>query len=249
MKGNKKVGLGIVAIAGISSAVFLMNANEESQGYLPVTEQLAPASEALSPQDEVVEGVAGTYPKFLSMTDLVSGEVELPKNEVDIEQVYDAKAEAWAKVDMEEIRSKTPDSLFWAMAAPTEDATVLEARNTKREALKQVEAKMMARHASEAEIQDYYAYQMELSEDYIEVVTLLLNQYGSVLPEEDYSGQTLARSLHLRKLQELPQQMSRALNMRQDFLKTRELWLSDKEAYRAKLQAEADAANQALGNI
>lgn len=247
MRNNKKIGLVVVA-ASVVGIAWLTNSVDAPQGYLPVTEQTpTPVQEAL-PQEEV-SGVAGTYPKFLSTEDIQSGNVTLPQSDVDPQDAYDAKAEAWAKVDMTEIRANTPDNLFWVMAAPSADDFVLEQRKEKRASLKNTETKMMARHASETEIHDYYAYQMQLSEDYIEVITLLLNKYSNVIPEEDYSGQTLARSMHLRKLQELPQQMSRALDLRKDFVSMRELWLSDKDAYRAKLQAEADAANKELGNI
>lgn len=248
MKDNKKMSLAVVMAAGVGSAVWFMNVSDQPQGFLPVTEEL---SHAVTPDlaKEEVEGRAGTYPKFLTTEDITSGEVTLPQNEVDPQDAYDAKAEAWAKVDMTEIRSKTQSNLFWTMAAPTKDTLVLEARDAKRAALKAVETKMMARHASEEEIRDYYSYQLQLSEDYIEVITLLLNEYGGVLPEEDYSGQTLARTLHLSKLQELPLQMTKALELREDFKQTRTLWLTDKAAYRAKLQAEADEANRALGNI
>jgi hypothetical protein len=108
---------------------------------------------------------------------------------------------------------------------------------------------MTARYADESEIREYYSYQQRLSEDYVQAVTLMLNKYGSVLPEEDYSGQTLARNMHLAKLQEMPLLMTRALEQRQEFIEERDQWLADKSAYQAKQEALAAEANRALGKI
>lgn len=198
---------------------------------------------------EEVSGLTGNYPKYLTTEDAVKDLAENPRPELDQEDAHDAKAEAWAKVDMEQLRSEIPDNMFWTMAMPTTDEAVLEQRKQIRDDLALQETKMTARYADESEIREYYSYQQRLSEDYVQAVTLILNKYGSVLPEEDYSGQTLARNMHLAKLQEMPLLMTRALEQRQEFIEERDQWLADKSAYQAKQEALAAEANRALGKI
>ncbi|KZZ43687.1 hypothetical protein A3765_04810 [Oleiphilus sp. HI0130] len=248
MKINRKVTF--LASAFIASATFVLmeQFQEKDPSFLPVTE-LAPEHGQVDDQVAHVSGLKGDYPKFLTTEDVLKGEVELPEQEVDPANAYDAKAEAWAKVDLDGIRDAIPNNLFWMMSAPTTDETVLAEREAKREALKVIETKMMARRATEQEIRDYYSYQTKLSEDYVIALTEIINRYGHVIPDEDYSGQALARTLHLSKLQEMPSKLTQALEQRQQFLSERAEWMADKDAYRAKLEAQAAEANRALGKI
>lgn len=196
-----------------------------------------------------VKGLNGEYPRYIDNQNLSSDEVEMPELYTDPQDAYDAKAEAWAKVDFDAIKAAMPNNRFWEMAMPTDDENVLASRQEKRNLLKIMETKIAARHASEGEILAYYDQQQALSEDYVEAITVLLNKYGDVLPEEDYSGQTLARTMHLARLQELPLKVTRALEERQQFVSQRAEWLENRAEYEARLQAEAMQARRALGKI
>ena len=248
MKKNIKVSF--LASALVASAIFVVMAQfqEQDPSFLPVTEQ-APTPVKPENSDERVTGVKGEYPKFLTTDDVLDGNVALPEQEVDPADAYDAKAEAWAKVDLEEVRDAIPNNLFWTMSAPTVDEALLAERDAKREELKTIETKMMARLATDQEIRDYYSYQTKLSEDYVIALTEIINRYGHVIPDDDYSGQTLARTLHLSKLQEMPSKLTQALEQRQKFLADKAEWMADKDAYRAKLEAQAAEANRSLGKI
>ena len=249
MKKNIKVSFLASAVAASAIFVVMEQFQEQDPSFLPVTE-LAPAP-AISEHksDERVTGVKGDYPKFLTTDDMLEGNVDLPEQEIDPADAYDAKAEAWAKVDLDEVRNAIPNNLYWTMSAPTTDEAMLAEREAKREELQTVETKMMARHATEQEIRDYYSYQTKLSEDYVIALTEIINRYGHVIPDDDYSGQTLARTLHLSKLQEMPSKLTQALEQRQQFLAEKSEWMADKDAYRAKLEAQAAEANRALGKI
>lgn len=249
MRTKIKVTILASAVAASATWVLVEQAQVDDKSFLPVTEH-APAPEVKPEQpDERVSGVRGDYPKYLTTEDVVKGDVDLPEQELDPADAYDAKAEAWAKVDFELLKAEMPDNLFWSMSMPTTDEAVLQHRAEVREGLKEVETKMMSRHATEEEIRGYYSYQQQLSEDYVIALTEIINRYGHVFPEEDYSGQTLARTLHLSKLQEMPAKLTRALEQREQFLAEKSEWMADKDAYRAKLEAEAAEANRALGKI
>lgn len=202
-----------------------------------------------TPNTATVEGLKGVYPRFIDNQSLLAGDANLPAPDADPQDLYDAKADAWAKVDFDALKQAMPNNMFWDMAMPTNDENVLALRAERREAIRAMETKIAARHAEEHEIRAYYNQQQTLSEDYVEAITLLLNKYGDVLPEDDYSGQTLARKMHLAKLQELPLQMTRALERRNDFLAERSEWLENRAEYEARLQAEAAQARKALGKI
>ncbi|WP_156493471.1 hypothetical protein [Oleiphilus sp. HI0125] len=240
----------MASVLGVSAVVVLMNQDDTvDPSFLPVTEQVPTPSPNPDSHDERVSGVQGSYPKYLTTDTVIAGDVEMPPQDYDPELAYDAKMEAWSKVDLDVVREATTDNLYWTMAAQTDDPSIVEAREAKRAELKAIETKMMARHASEQEIRDYYAYQEKLSEDYVIVLTEILERYGNVLPEDDYAGQALARTMHLNKLQEMPNKISRALEQRQIFIDQKQEWMADKDAYRAKLEAQAEEANRALGKI
>lgn len=248
MRKNIKVSFLASAVAASAMFVVIEQFQEEDPSFLPVTEQV-PAPAMPDASDERVTGVKGDYPKFLTMDDVLEGDVDLPEQELDPADAYDAKAEAWAKVDLDAIRDAIPNNLYWSMSAPTTDEAVLAEREAKRAELKAIETKMMARHATEQEIRDYYNYQTKLSEDYVIALTEIINRYGHEIPDDDYSGQTLARTLHLSKLQEMPAKMTQALEQREQFLAEKSEWMADKDAYRAKLEAQAAEANRTLGKI
>ncbi len=249
MRKNIKVTFLASAVAASALLVVVEQFQDEDPSFLPVTEQVPAPVTPENQSDERVTGVKGDYPKFLTTEELIEGGVELPEQDIDPEAYRDQKADAWAKVDLDAVRETMPNNLYWSMAAPTEDPALLEQREAKRQELKAVETKMMARHASEQEIRDYFAYQTKVSEDYVLALTEIINRYGHEIPDEDYSGTTLARTLHLSKLQEMPAKLTRALEQREQFLAEKAEWMADKDAYRAKLEAEAAEANRALGKI
>lgn len=249
MKKNIKVGFLATAFAASATLVVWEQLQTDDPSFLPVTE-IAPVPDAALPSsDEKVTGLKGDYPKFLTTDDVLEGNVEMPEQDIDPEDYRDAKADAWAKVDLDAVRDVIPNNLYWSMSAPTTDEAVLAEREAKRAELKTLETKITARQATEQEIRDYYAYQTTLSEDYVIALTEIINRYGHEIPDDDYSGPTLARTLHLSKLQEMPTKLTRALEQRQQFLAEKAEWMADKDAYRAKLEAEAAEANRALGKI
>jgi hypothetical protein len=94
---------------------------------------------------------------------------------------------------------------------------------------------------SEAEIRAYYDDRARLSGDYVEFATYLIDHYGEVLPERDVSLLTLARRLHLARLEEIPRRMEEALQRRDEQDEARRRWLEDERAFNADDTAARDA--------
>lgn len=161
---------------------------------------------------------------------------------------FDARTLAFAQIDLEALKAEMPDNLYWEMGAPTQDEAVKAMRKEKRDHWRQQANKISANQASEEEIRDYYEHQNTLSEDYVAFTAEVIKRNGHELPDTDYQMLTLAAKMHLNRLQEIPAQLARSLDQRQQFQDRKAEWLADKDAYEAKLRAEREAALKALGS-
>lgn len=127
-------------------------------------------------------------------------------------------------LDYEALRKRTPHNLYWLMAAPTEDPSLLEARRKAREERNQQYGKVVSNTASVEEIRDYYAYKRKLSEDYIEVLQLILDEHGSELSERDVGLLELAMTMHSSLLSDLPKKEDDALQRKAEYDRVKQAW-------------------------
>lgn len=135
-------------------------------------------------------------------------------------------------LDFDAIREKTPDSLYWLMAAPTDDAEILRARAEAREARNQQYGKVVSSTATEEQIRDYYAYRKTLSEDYIEVLQLILDEHGSELSDRDVGLFELTISMHSARLGEIPAKLDDALQRKAEYDRVKQAWQEQREQER-----------------
>ncbi|MGB5695835.1 MAG: hypothetical protein WBM46_09300 [Polyangiales bacterium] len=136
-------------------------------------------------------------------------------------------------LDYDALRQQTPDSLYWLMAAPSKDPEVLEARRRAREERNQQYGKVVSNTASVEEIRNYYAYRRQLSEDYVEVMQLILDQHGDELPERDVGLLELALAMHSSLLSELPKKEDDALQRKTEYDRVKRAWQQQQlEAHR-----------------
>lgn len=156
---------------------------------------------------------------------------------------------AWAKVDLDGIRNDIPENLYWTYGAPTQDESLLALREESKAHWKAQFAKVLSNTATEQEIEDYYAHQQAISTDYVEFATILLNRHHQDLPERDYAMQTLARNLHLGRLEEIPGNLNKALERAKQHKQNQQAWLDDKESYEAELARQREEALRELGKI
>ena len=135
-----------------------------------------------------------------------------------------------AKLDYERLRKRTPDSLYWLLAAPTDDPAVLRARQAEREKRNRQYGRVVSSTAKAGEIEDYYAFRRRLSEDYIEVVQSILNDHGDELSERDVGLFELTIALHAARLSELPQRMNDALRRKSEYDQVKQAWQAQRHA-------------------
>lgn len=147
----------------------------------------------------------------------------------------------WSNVDMDAVRAALPDNLYWQMSTPTTDEALIEERARERARWNVEYGKVLSGTGSEDEIRAYYDHKSRLSADYIELVTHLLDTYGSELPDRDVSLLQLARRLHLARLEEVPRKLEEAFERKRTQDAARAAWLADEAAFNAE---QAEAAGQ-----
>lgn len=133
-----------------------------------------------------------------------------------------------ADLDFEAIRRQTPRSLYWLMAAPTDDPEVLDARARARAERNRQYGKVVSNTATVEEIHDYYAYRRKLSEDYIEVLQLILDEHGDELSERDTGLFELTISMHSARLAEIPAKLDDALHRKTEYDEAKQEWQEQK---------------------
>jgi hypothetical protein len=149
-------------------------------------------------------------------------------------------AVAWSKVDLEAVRAAMPNNLYWRLSMPTRDAALVREREQIRAEWNRQYGKVLSGTATEQEVRDYYAHRKRLSADSVEFATYLLDHYRDVLPERDVGLLELARELHLARLEELPRNLSDALERGEAQEKARQAWLADQERFRGEGEPPAE---------
>jgi hypothetical protein len=133
----------------------------------------------------------------------------------------------WEGVDLDALRAALPRNLYWTHAVPTDDPQVLEERAKERERWKVEYGKILSGTATEEEILAYYDQRAELSGDYIELATYLIDRHGESLPERDLDLLHLARRLHHARLEETPRKIEEAMQRKRAQDASRPPWRAD----------------------
>jgi hypothetical protein len=107
-------------------------------------------------------------------------------------------------VDLDGLRARLPNNLYWVLGAPTEDPDTLRQRAERARTTNDLYGKVLSTTATEEEIQRYYAERRRVSEDYIEFAEMVLAEYRDRLPEEHIGLYELSIKLHSARLDEIP---------------------------------------------
>jgi hypothetical protein len=126
-------------------------------------------------------------------------------------QIPDQAANSAYPVDLDRLRERLPDNLYWQLGAPTDDKNVLARRAEQARQSNELFGKVQSTTASEEEILRYYADRRRMSEDYIQFAQTVLAEYRSQLPEKDIGLYELSINLHRARLAEIPRNQSDAL--------------------------------------
>jgi hypothetical protein len=127
-------------------------------------------------------------------------------------------------VDLERLRARIPDNLYWRLGAPTKDPAALQARAEEEQRWNQLYGKVLSGTASEEEIRSYYDHRRQLSRDYVDFARLVLQEYPGELPERDRGLYEMSIEMHTTRLAEIPRQIEEALARKQEQDRRREEW-------------------------
>jgi hypothetical protein len=114
-------------------------------------------------------------------------------------------------VDLDALRARLPDNLYWQLGAPTDDPAVLARRAEIEESNNKLFGKVQSGAASPEEIERYYDQRHRVSEDYIEFAALLLSEHEKELPEQDRGLYELSIRMHRSRLDDEPRLRREAL--------------------------------------
>lgn len=138
-------------------------------------------------------------------TDSVSGS-EGPSKLADSERPY--------PVDLDDLRARIPNNLYWQLGAPTDDPEVAKMRAARAERNNTIFGRTLSGEATEAEIRTYYAEQRRVSEDYLELSLLVLSEKRDQLPERDRGMFELSVQLHRARIAQTERDLKDALARR-----------------------------------
>jgi hypothetical protein len=128
-------------------------------------------------------------------------------------------------VDLEHLRALLPDNLYFRLGAPTDDPALLQERADEERRWNDLHGKIQSNTATEEEIRSYYDHRRELSEDYVEFASLVLEEYGDKLPERDQGLYALSIKMHRKRLEEIPRNLEDALARRIAHEKRKQEWI------------------------
>lgn len=190
---------------------------------------LRPDPEAVTPQAPVVVKQATTpvAPHVVARTP-PPPRVAPPPPPLDLtrptEEVPDENTPKVHPVDLQVIRAKLPDNLYWRMGAPTRDPAELERRESESRRWNELYGKVLSAEATVEQIREYYGHRRQVSEDFITFSTEVLTRFNEVLPERDRGLYELSINMHRTRLAELPAQEQDALDRREAQEQRREAW-------------------------
>ena len=133
-------------------------------------------------------------------------------------------------VDLETLRAKLPDNLYWELGAPTTNPEVLKRREEDSRHWNDLYGKVLSGSATEEEVRQYYAHRRQVSEDFMAFASAVLAEYGDRLPEQERGLYELSINMHRTRLAELPGQEQDALERGKRQARRREAWRQGQQA-------------------
>ncbi|WP_147444769.1 hypothetical protein [Corallococcus sp. CA053C] len=126
--------------------------------------------------------------------------------------------------DLEALRAKLPDNLYWDTGVPTQEPAELRRRAEVEAKWNTLFGKVQSNEATEAEVKQYYEHRRKVSEDAISFATTMLADYGDKLPAQDKGLLELSVRMHRTRLSELPRQQEEALARREAHAQRQREW-------------------------
>lgn len=125
-------------------------------------------------------------------------------------------AAAHYPVVLDELRTRLPGNRYWELGVPTSDPEVARARAERAKRDNAIFGRTQTGEATEPEIRAYYAERRRISEDYLQLAMLVLEEKADELPERDRTLFALSARLHQERLKQIERDLADALARRRD---------------------------------
>lgn len=119
-------------------------------------------------------------------------------------------------VDLDELRPRLPDNRYWELGAPTSDPEVAKVRAERAKRDNELFGRTQTGEATEPEIRAYYAERRRISEDYLRLSLLVLQEKSDELREQDRNLFALSAKLHRERLTQIERDLADALARRRE---------------------------------
>ncbi|MBE4748393.1 hypothetical protein G4177_09455 [Corallococcus sp. ZKHCc1 1396] len=127
-------------------------------------------------------------------------------------------------VDLEALRAKLPDNLYWETGVPTTEPAELRRRAEVEAKWNTLFGRVQSNEATVEEVQQHFEHRRKVSEDAITFATTMLADYGDKLPTQDKGLLELSVRLHRARLAEIPRQQEDALARREAHAQRQREW-------------------------
>ena len=241
-EGRRGWGLGLsaaIAAAVLVAVVFVASWNRDEKAPLPSD---VPGPVRADPEPARVDDrrLARTDDEPAPTGGDAAGMLDREADGMDQDMI----ALRWSQVDLEALREEMPDNLYWELGAPTSDPAVEEARAERREMWNEAYGKVISGTATEEEIHAYFDERAQVSTDYLEFATRVLEQYGQVLPPRDVGLLELSADMHRARLQSMPRRVAEAIERKSRQDRLRAEWLADEAAFEQRQAEEVERAQR-----
>jgi hypothetical protein len=125
-------------------------------------------------------------------------------------------AAAQYPVVLDELRTRLPGNRYWELGVPTSDPEVARARAERAKRDNAIFGRTQTGEATEPEIRAYYAERRRISEDYLQLAMLVLEEKSDQLPDRDRTLFALSAKLHRERLTQIERDLTDALARRRD---------------------------------
>ncbi len=115
-------------------------------------------------------------------------------------------------LDLEALRAQIPDNLYWKYDAKTSEVAVAKERAERAKQRNAMYGRIQANEASESELRAYYDERRRLSNDYLQLTTLVLEGKAGEVSERDRGLFELTANLHRDRLKQIERDQSDALS-------------------------------------
>ncbi|MCP3162457.1 hypothetical protein [Myxococcus qinghaiensis] len=217
--GSKRLGwlAGLAGVALVAALVFALSGGEAPP---PVPEpETATAPTSPPPVAPVPSRPAAPTPPPGMTSSVIPEAYRAPEPGPDV----DGEPAAYP-LDLEVLRAKLPDNLYWELGAPTKDPELLRKREEETRKWNEVFGRVQSGDATESEIRGYYDRRRKVSEDMLQFATTVLTEQGDKLPERDKGLYELSINMHRTRLSEYSRQEEESLAHRRAAEQRREQW-------------------------